>query len=451
MVSPSGSPSPAPAVDGCLVTRPNEAHTDAWPASALDIGEGGLFTVLWPDGTVVIPASGVDRDGIGWMKFVFQREGAAEGELRIGGRRIGAEPSDPLGVVRADIPDGYGTTGVQATAIGFPTEGCWEVIATSGSAQLRFVTRVVFEPSEGSDLVGSLAPRLMLERADGGQAAIPAAAGRPTVITFLASWCPPCADEAAAVAGIAASGAIRVLVAVEDDPVAVTDAFGAAPIPVLLDPDGSAFAAYQGFGLPLTVFIDSEGVIRSFVAGPLDETSIAAGMRAIEPVGSPTSSAEPVTSTVEDDTFRLTIQTERSVYPTTEAIPISATLELLRTEPTTIAGPGSGPLGFGIEQLDGPIDTQPGWRTSCRHEIWAPGEVRSEPFAKSGGFGADDPMAEFWRAYFDEPDLILPAGRYRVFALVDYDIDDCSAAESVLTADVRFEVIEAAPPPSPRT
>ena len=47
----------------------------------------------------------------------------------LGGRRIGAEPSDPLGSVRSETPNGYGTTGVQATAIGFPTEGCWEVIA----------------------------------------------------------------------------------------------------------------------------------------------------------------------------------------------------------------------------------------------------------------------------------------------------------------------------------
>lgn len=134
-------------LEECQVTRPNEAHTEAWPASALDIGEGGLFTVLWPDGTVRIPRDGVDGDGIGWMKFVFQREGAAEGGLRIGGRRVGAEPSDPLGTIRADIPDGYGTTGVQATSIGFPTEGCWEVIARSGTSQLRFVTRVVLEPA----------------------------------------------------------------------------------------------------------------------------------------------------------------------------------------------------------------------------------------------------------------------------------------------------------------
>lgn len=163
----------------------------------------------------------------------------------------------------------------------------------------------------------------------------------------------------------------------------------------------------------------------------------------------PAPSAPPISASVEDETFRLTITTERSVYMSTEDIPISATLELMRTEPTTIAGPFSGPLGFGIEQLDGPVDNGPAWRMSCVHEDWAPGEVRNEPFTKSGGFGADDPMAEFWRAYFDEPDLILPAGDYRVFAVADYDLDDCSAGGSTLTAELRFEVVDPVASPSP--
>jgi hypothetical protein len=146
----------------CQVTRPNGAHTSAWPASELDHGVGGLFTVLWPDGTVAIPRDGVDADGVGWMKFVFQREAAAEGELRIGGRRVGAAPGDPLGTVRAQVPDSYGTIGVQATAIGFPGEGCWEIIAASGTSQLRFRTwveiappaRFISEPSGSPSLVG---------------------------------------------------------------------------------------------------------------------------------------------------------------------------------------------------------------------------------------------------------------------------------------------------------
>ncbi len=133
-----------PEADGpapCPVTPPNGAHTDAWPASDLDHGEGGLFTVLWPGGVVMIPVSGVDRDGVGWMKFLFQRSGTAEGGLSITGRRLDAAGGG-ASVLAAEIPDGYGASGIQATSLGFDSEGCWEVTARSGSATLTFVTWV---------------------------------------------------------------------------------------------------------------------------------------------------------------------------------------------------------------------------------------------------------------------------------------------------------------------
>lgn len=267
----------------CLVTIPNGAHTSAWPASDLDHGEGGLFTVLWPEGTVQIPRDGVDADGIGWMKFVFQREGAAEGGLRLAGRRIGAETSDPRGSIRSQIPDGYGTTGVQATSIGFPAGGCWEIIAASGTSQLRFRTWVEIAPPTTADLVGASAPVAELAASDGGRGRL-WAPGRPTVVTFWGSWCPACTREPETLAGLAANDIDLVLVAVKDVASEVTAAIGTSVLPVLLDLDGSAFAAYGGFGLPLTVFIDGEGVVRSFVAGPMDAASIAAGLEAIEPI-----------------------------------------------------------------------------------------------------------------------------------------------------------------------
>lgn len=282
---PSPSPSSVPSLAGCLVTRPNGAHTEAWPASALDHGEGGLFTVLWPDGTVLVPISAVDRDGMGWMKFVFQREGTAEGELRLVGRRIGAEARDPRGTIRSQIPDGYGTTGVQATAIGFPAEGCWEIIAASGTSQLRFRTWVQIAPPTIGDLVGEAAPAIELAALDGSRSALPVAADRPTVVTFWGSWCPACTTEPETLARLTAETDVdAVLIAVKDHESEVSAAMGGSTLPVLLDPDGTALAAYGGFGLPLTVFIDRGGVIRSFVASPLDEASFAAGLDAIEPI-----------------------------------------------------------------------------------------------------------------------------------------------------------------------
>ena len=58
--------------------------------------------------------------------------------LAITGVRLdGAAPA-----VEADIPCCYGS-GFQIVALHFPTEGCWEVRATSGDDVLSFVTRVL--------------------------------------------------------------------------------------------------------------------------------------------------------------------------------------------------------------------------------------------------------------------------------------------------------------------
>lgn len=73
------------------------------------------------------------------MKYPWWR--AVVGKLTIEGRRLDA-PAPPLG---AWIPDGYGLTGFQATAIIFPTEGCWEVTGKAGEASLTFVMIVVKE------------------------------------------------------------------------------------------------------------------------------------------------------------------------------------------------------------------------------------------------------------------------------------------------------------------
>jgi hypothetical protein len=73
------------------------------------------------------------------MKFGWTRGEGLRGKLKIHGRRLDA-PAPPL---RADIPDGYGDTGFQATALIFPTEGCWEVTGDVADAHMTFVTKVV--------------------------------------------------------------------------------------------------------------------------------------------------------------------------------------------------------------------------------------------------------------------------------------------------------------------
>lgn len=130
----------------CAVTKPSPTLSAEcrWGAGsnywAGNYGNNGLSTSLFEGGTVVFRPGGpgfVLPDGSLSMKFPWCR--SVRGKLTITGRRLDA-PAPPL---RASIPEGYGEIGFQATALIFPTAGCWEVTGKVGEASLTFVTRVV--------------------------------------------------------------------------------------------------------------------------------------------------------------------------------------------------------------------------------------------------------------------------------------------------------------------
>jgi hypothetical protein len=123
----------------CHVTRANGQGTFMEGMSPDLYGNALISTGLWPDGTVVFKPGGpgfVTDDGALAMKWGWRR--AVRGQLRIEGRRLDG-PAPPL---RADIPAGYGDFGFQASALIFPTPGCWEVMGRVGTASLTFVTLV---------------------------------------------------------------------------------------------------------------------------------------------------------------------------------------------------------------------------------------------------------------------------------------------------------------------
>lgn len=121
---------------GCAVTEPNGSTPPGEQPSARHHGAGQLWTVLWPEGTVRVEADQVMEDGRLGMKFPWWR--GVVGELSISGRRLDA-PAPPL---EAEVNDGYGESGFQASALFFPSAGCWEVTGRVGEHALTFVTRV---------------------------------------------------------------------------------------------------------------------------------------------------------------------------------------------------------------------------------------------------------------------------------------------------------------------
>jgi hypothetical protein len=122
----------------CPATVPNGATPQGESQSDLHHGNGELFVALWPEGRIIFEPGGpgeIREDGSLAMKFPWWRGDGIVGQLEITGRnRSGDGPP-----IEAIIPDGYGDTGFQSTAIVFPSEGCWEITGRAGEAELTVI------------------------------------------------------------------------------------------------------------------------------------------------------------------------------------------------------------------------------------------------------------------------------------------------------------------------
>ena len=139
-------PSPAPvtntAISSCPLTTPNGSTPPNARPSPSHHGNGTLWVDLWSENKILIEPKQVEVDGSIGVKFGWYRQ--ARGQLTIEGRRLDT-PAPPL---QADILEGYGESGFQASGILFPSEGCWEITGRVGDATLTFVTLVIKIPLE---------------------------------------------------------------------------------------------------------------------------------------------------------------------------------------------------------------------------------------------------------------------------------------------------------------
>jgi hypothetical protein len=140
----TASPRPTPRVTippdvaGCPTTTPGPAPSELdLFGSSVAYGNVYLWVGGLGDGGVIDADSPfVQPDGsIGW-KLGWYR--LSPGTLTIAGTRL----DQPAPALRADIPNGYGPQGFQASGVIFPTPGCWQITGTTGQHQLTFVTYV---------------------------------------------------------------------------------------------------------------------------------------------------------------------------------------------------------------------------------------------------------------------------------------------------------------------
>ncbi len=139
--TPSAPSTASRPMSDCPVTIPNGLGPPGDRPGLDHYGNGHIGTVLWPNGIVSADQDQVDPDGTIHMKFPWWRADGVVGPLVLEGHRLDGT-SSPM---RADT-SGYGDAGFNASDLIFPTEGCWQVTAHVGAAELSFVARVVSGP-----------------------------------------------------------------------------------------------------------------------------------------------------------------------------------------------------------------------------------------------------------------------------------------------------------------
>jgi len=121
-----------------------------------------------------------------------------------------------------------------------------------------------------------------------GSEPLSALRGKPIVINFWASWCPPCTDELPYFARLAQTYGDRVLVVTVDwneDP-AVADGYlrrHDLHLPLVTDQQSSIYKAYTLSEVPDTVVLDARGNVTYVSVGELSWPELEAAVQRVLP------------------------------------------------------------------------------------------------------------------------------------------------------------------------
>jgi len=135
-------------------------------------------------------------------------------------------------------------------------------------------------PAEGP------APEFSLASTDGSRGGLARYPGRPVLVNFWSSICPPCRAEMPLIQQESQRepGLVVLLVDVGDSPSAARQFLDSIHVarPALLDEDGHVSASYRVGALPTTVFVRPDGTEEGRWAGALTQAVLATHVSAIE-------------------------------------------------------------------------------------------------------------------------------------------------------------------------
>ena len=139
-------------------------------------------------------------------------------------------------------------------------------------------------PAPSPQAAGGKAPDFRLHATDGTTVSLSDLAGKPVVINFWATTCPPCRVEMPMLRDQVGRAGYRLLLVNEgQDGRAATDFLAGIGVhePALLDADLSVGRQYGVIALPTTVFVKSDGTIDRKQIGQLNDRVLAAELSAL--------------------------------------------------------------------------------------------------------------------------------------------------------------------------
>ena len=121
--------------------------------------------------------------------------------------------------------------------------------------------------------VGEPAPDFRLENLDGQSISLSDFRGKPILLNFWATWCPPCVAEMPYLQQVyeewSGKGLVVLAVNIGENPTEVKRFLQAhdLSLPVLLDTEENTAEKYNITGIPASFFIDSDGIIQQKIIG----------------------------------------------------------------------------------------------------------------------------------------------------------------------------------------
>ncbi|MCS7059572.1 MAG: TlpA disulfide reductase family protein [Anaerolineae bacterium] len=129
------------------------------------------------------------------------------------------------------------------------------------------------------------APDFQLQTFDGRAVRLSDFKGRPVLINFWASWCPPCREETpdlvAAYEQLQDINAVFIGIGTNDDTEKLKQFAQEYAVPYLIveDPLGDVSRQYRVLGMPTTFLVDKDGILRKIVNGVVTKEQVITLMR----------------------------------------------------------------------------------------------------------------------------------------------------------------------------